>query len=536
MGNCGGGGEKKPPAKTVGAGRTAAPARAPARAPAPAPASGQKPLPSPPTAPSPRNDPDSPMSPGKERLRRTFPGYEALDEAAARHQAAARRVEDLWEGEDNLISVSQYVVDRCIAVGGQAAVWLVHHKGYEEEKRVLKAYSKESLEQEKERDGLKNATAWYEFEILSKIGKGCDAIPVMDEVLLSDSTVYLVMEYVEGPTLRDRVLESAHWRRRRPVKYSFTVPPDGRLGLTLKGTTIDRVNSAAAQQAGRVSEEGPNGFVEGQRLCSIDGSDVISLEDVVEAVKKLTPGEEVTIVVSELNPAPGGEPDERFDPKETFRSLAKVIRYIHDFGIAHRDLKPENLILKVKDGQAVVHLVDFGCGAQVASALPRKADSRLSSSLNDVPHSDSGGQAIPAKRMPSVLLTRPTGTKSYLSPEVIKTYSAVEQAERSGKAVADLSQEHKYRGRPYDIWMVGALLFELLTNKLLFGITDDEDDASNWVSIDNSLDTPKATQFQRLEPGAKDLLRKCLARDVSDRPTALGILQHPWLSKKAADV
>ena len=52
------------------------------------------------------------------------------------------------------------------------------------QKRVLKAYNKRHLEVEKERDGLNHATVWYELEILSKIGPGCDAIPVVDEAML----------------------------------------------------------------------------------------------------------------------------------------------------------------------------------------------------------------------------------------------------------------------------------------------------------------------------------------------------------------
>ena len=42
------------------------------------------------------------------------------------------------------------------------------------------------------------------------------------------------------------------------------------------------------------------------------------------------------------------------------RQISSALAYMHNRGIIHRDLKPENLLLKSKDVNAQIKIIDFG--------------------------------------------------------------------------------------------------------------------------------------------------------------------------------
>jgi tRNA A-37 threonylcarbamoyl transferase component Bud32 len=111
--------------------------------------------------------------------------------------------------------------------------------------------------------------------------------------------------------------------------------------------------------------------------------------------------------------------------------LARALAAAHEAGVTHRDLKPANVLLRRKDGHAVV--TDFG-----VSRAHADADARVSS------------QPTPGGSSPPVALTREgtlIGTPLYMAPEQLE-------------ARADI-------GPAADVYAYGAVLFEAATGKAL---------------------------------------------------------------------
>lgn len=156
--------------------------------------------------------------------------------------------------------------------------------------------------------------------------------------------------------------------------------------------------------------------------------------------------------------------------------VCKGLQYAHDaidpengreLGIVHRDISPPNILVS-KRGE--VKLVDFGLA---------KATSQLESTD------------------PGVV----KGKFSYLSPEAA-----------SGKEV----------DRRADIFAVGILLYELLTGKRLFY---GETDYQTVELVRQAKVPPIAPQNQEVPGELEQIVRKALARDVSQRFQSAGDLQ-----------
>ncbi len=108
------------------------------------------------------------------------------------------------------------------------------------------------------------------------------------------------------------------------------------------------------------------------------------------------------------------------------RCFINIISFAH----SNRDIKPENLILKVKDNDLSVQLVDFGL-AQIETTITETASKTDSKTENATP----------------VLYKRRAGTPAYVAPEVI---------DDSPECLA------MHIGKPSDLWSVGVIIFMLL--------------------------------------------------------------------------
>nr|XP_016487584.1 PREDICTED: calcium-dependent protein kinase 17-like isoform X3 [Nicotiana tabacum] len=154
------------------------------------------------------------------------------------------------------------------------------------------------------------------------------------------------------------------------------------------------------------------------------------------------------------------------------RTIVQIVHTCHSMGVIHRDLKPENFLLLSKDEDAPLKATDFGL-----SVFYKQGDV-----FKDI-----------------------VGSAYYIAPEVLK---------------------RRY-GPEVDIWSIGVM------NILLCGVPPFWAESENGIfnailrgHVDFSSDP-----WPSISSGAKDLVRKMLNSDPSQRLTALQVLNHPWIKE-----
>jgi tetratricopeptide (TPR) repeat protein len=152
------------------------------------------------------------------------------------------------------------------------------------------------------------------------------------------------------------------------------------------------------------------------------------------------------------------------------RQIAEGLGHAHLHNIVHRDIKPSNVIL-TPEGEAKI--VDFGLARFVSAAASTETLSLA-------------------------------GTLSYMSPEQL-----------SGKAVDART----------DVWSLGVIAYELLTNRLPF---QGDNPAATITAI---LQSPPA-RMDGVSPELQSIVLRALSKSVADRYQSCGELLHDL---KAAD-
>jgi len=165
------------------------------------------------------------------------------------------------------------------------------------------------------------------------------------------------------------------------------------------------------------------------------------------------------------------------DAANIVKQILEAVKYLHDEDIVHRDLKPENL-LSAGEGEAeVVKVADFGF----------------------------------AKNFGEEKLVTSCGSPGYVAPEVLT--------------------EESYTNA-VDMWSVGVIIYILLSGYPPFY---DESPPKIFKKITEAkydFDDPVWDDISDL---AKDLIRKLLVKDPSERLSAKKCLKHPWITGGAVD-
>ncbi|CAM6112336.1 unnamed protein product [Calypogeia fissa] len=153
------------------------------------------------------------------------------------------------------------------------------------------------------------------------------------------------------------------------------------------------------------------------------------------------------------------------------KEILKGLKYLHDLSIVHRDIKCANILVT----DEICKLADFGVAKQ----------------LNCLDHGKSC-----------------KGSAHWMAPEVI--------------------DPKKISGLPADIWSLGCTILEMATGSPPFG--DMEWHRVMWIVGHGA--TPPIPDT--LSESAKDFVKCCLDINPAQRPTAMELLNHPFIRQDAA--
>lgn len=162
--------------------------------------------------------------------------------------------------------------------------------------------------------------------------------------------------------------------------------------------------------------------------------------------------------------------------KNLVLEIASGINYLHHFGIIHRDLKPENIMMSDKSENAIVKIVDFG----------------LSKVLGKFEKSNEA-----------------YGTLAYAAPEVI--------------------QKNAYT-KTIDIWSLGVILYFLISGQFPF---NDKNNNLHKIAVEITSGDIKfiGNSWKRADLDCKELVLRCLERDVTKRIDIVNFINHKWFNK-----
>ena len=153
------------------------------------------------------------------------------------------------------------------------------------------------------------------------------------------------------------------------------------------------------------------------------------------------------------------------------RQILSCLVYCHEKQIVHRDLKPENFLLANNSPMANLKLIDFGSATYFSNGS---------------------------------FLNKKLGTVYYIAPEVI---------------------QQNYNEK-CDIWSAGAILYMMLSGTPPFNGKNDSEILNCVAKGKYSL---IGGVWDKINTGAKDLIRNMMNTNVSTRLTAKQSLNHPWL-------
>ena len=155
--------------------------------------------------------------------------------------------------------------------------------------------------------------------------------------------------------------------------------------------------------------------------------------------------------------------------------IASAIEAAHERGVIHRDLKPNNVMVTPA---GTVKVLDFGIAKDASAAQ------------------DGGGTLSEITSEGAVI-----GTAAYMSPEQAR-----------GQTV----------DRRADVWAFGCILFESSAGKRPFAGPTLSDIVAKVLERDPDWSALPATTPARL----RDMIRRCLQKNVSDRPPEIGALRR----------
>mmetsp|Transcript_40288 Transcript_40288/g.114060 ORF Transcript_40288/g.114060 Transcript_40288/m.114060 type:complete len:326 (+) Transcript_40288:568-1545(+) len=209
-------------------------------------------------------------------------------------------------------------------------------------------------------------------------------------------------------------------------------------------------------------------------LHRVQGAGSVSVREFYEegkdvyVVMERVKGQELMAALLGTSSGHFSEAESRDVAKQLLQSLAAL----HDREVVHRDLKFENIVRTTGPQGSSVKIIDFG----LAAYLP------------DGPLVDS------------------CGTPFYTAPEVLKNTPY---------------------GTECDLWSLGVILFAMLSGHMPF-FSESMPELFEMIMVGEYTFSQPA--WEGVSPDAKDLVKRLLSLQASERICAQDALLHPWIS------
>lgn len=162
--------------------------------------------------------------------------------------------------------------------------------------------------------------------------------------------------------------------------------------------------------------------------------------------------------------------------KKFATDMLRGVEFIHKENITHRDIKPANILV---DATGTVKLADFGASKRI---------NEINTATKNL-----------------------IGTPVYMAPEFIK-------GQMDPKS---------------DVWSVGCTLLELSTGKIPWHHLRIKEHLPLMFHITTSSDIPQLPGD--ISDDFRSFFLQCFERNVSKRPTATELLNHPWIVNITTD-
>ncbi|CAD8123033.1 unnamed protein product [Paramecium sonneborni] len=158
------------------------------------------------------------------------------------------------------------------------------------------------------------------------------------------------------------------------------------------------------------------------------------------------------------------------------RQIFTAVAYLHEHKIVHRDLKPENFLLKNKNDESSIKLIDFGL-----ARIFREDE----------------------------VMTQPNGSLFYIAPEIIKGQYSYE----------------------VDYWSLGVILYVMMCGQPPFPGRNPQETIKN---IQKGIFTFSKAGFKGATEEVRDLIQKLLVMEPKKRFTAKQAYNHPWVQQQVS--
>ena len=201
------------------------------------------------------------------------------------------------------------------------------------------------------------------------------------------------------------------------------------------------------------------------------------------------------------------------EPKAVFymRQVLQALGFLHGNRVVHRDLKAENVLLTAA---GVAKLCDFGSMKQFVGTECGGVDNNEDDEDGHDNVDNDSVLGTRSREMTHIAASRyntQVGSPHWMAPEVLDQLSGFVEA-----------------GPAADVFSFGCTVSEVLNEGVPPGRFCEE---GPWAPLVKTMQFPPENIATDVSEHARDLLSKTLLRDPDARPSAVDLLQHPFIAQ-----